>query len=68
MIEIGKKCTIYPDNQIEYEIVNVESKTIRIGMGSDTIEQIVYSVDLKEVGKSTRVSNISIHNINLVTE
>lgn len=64
MIEKGEKCTIWPDSQVEYEIIDVKSKSIIISVDDKTITETVYFVDLKETSGNALVTNVPICHIN----
>lgn len=68
MIEKGKKCTVWPDSQVQYEITDVKSKTIKIKMENNTIEETYYFANLKEVDGNSKIENVPVYNINLLND
>jgi hypothetical protein len=69
MIETGKKCTVFPDNEIQYEITNVMSKTVSIKVDEKKETVTNYFVDLKQVDNTKiKLQSVSINNITLLNE
>lgn len=69
MIETGKKCTVFPDNEVQYEITNVMSKTVSIKVDEKKETVTNYFVDLKQVDNTKiKLLNVSINNITLLNE
>lgn len=69
IIEVGRKCTISPDNQVEHEIIEVKFKIIKIVLGDKTKEIVQYYVNVKEIkDRLTIRENIKIEQINLINE
>jgi hypothetical protein len=61
IIEIGGKCTIHPDNNLIYEIIDVKSKDLVIRLGKTTETVTNYFVDLKRLDKpNEKFSNIPV--------
>lgn len=69
MIETGKKCTVFPDNEVQYEITNVMSKTVSIKVDEKKETVTNYFVDLKQVDNTKiKLQSVSINNITLLNE
>ena len=51
MIEIGGQCTIHPDNNLIYEIIDVKSRNLIIRLGEATETVTNYFVDLRRLDK-----------------
>ena len=69
MIETGKKCTVFPDNEVQYEITNVMCKTVSIKVDEKKETVTNYFVDLMQVDNTKiKLQSVSINNITLLND
>lgn len=67
MIKIGGNCTVFPDNQVRYEIIKISNKTFEIKIDDKTEYLTNYLVDLMRIDNpSEKIRNVPVHNINMV--
>lgn len=67
IIEIGKKCTVFPDSNLQYEITNVRYNRLIIKTNEATTTTGSCDVDLKNVeNPKLTIEKVSIDKINLI--
>jgi hypothetical protein len=61
MIEKGIICTIWPDNQVQYEITNIKTKVLKIKIDNKIVEETNHFVDLKEINGNSTICDVSLN-------
>lgn len=68
MLETGTKCTIYPDNQEVFEIIDIKIKSLKSKTPSgENFEINGYKVDLRSIeDPNIKVKGVDLGRINLI--